>query len=631
MLYCSLEDAWGKKDDESNIDKYNDQLSELEEVKSNTELLKQISKELETDYQGSFETGVKSFWNIIASVPRWASVITKQAELFAKEKLAGGVDAETLSEAADAGHPISALSLKAQEMVDNASDEAYKGLNDWTEKMQTAVDNRDERSIARLTGEVLGQGTIMLSSAVSGAGIAGSVFLGYAMSADEMYQDAIKAGLSEKDAVRLSGAYGAVSAPLEYLGVKRGIKALAGKTMRERFLDSMVGKNIKEMSEETLMKRAKEFARKESADIGLESFEEGVTEGLQYMAGDGLKRFYNESSSRKFKRLKPLFSKEYFGEVADNVVAGSAGGGILRSVGTAKAALAVESNFTALEKMARDDAKFSGLKDEVSQALNRGDIDQKEHDSIMDNMDSIKKVVDAVPAEASKEVKSKAAGLIYKKNELSKSDPNLVASQVQSINDELKELGGQPKEAPKKAELTEPTPPVEVETKEEVIVEKTKPVLHKYTSAKEERWGYVQEGKAKRDLTREEFEAYDAETDTDRVNTLKEERDFLKEQVDVSKGDKEKQHFEERLLEKEAELESAEFEATGNIEYNEGRTVSYDGIEGTLSKDGEGNMVVVGKDGDVTPIESGLSGLPPSELGIKDISKEENHPNHGCC
>ena len=68
---------------------------------------------------------------------------------------------------------------------------------------------------------------------------------GYTMSASEMYREATDSGLSHEDAMNLSMAYGAISAPLEMWGASRGIEALAGRSLRKKILNEILESGAK--------------------------------------------------------------------------------------------------------------------------------------------------------------------------------------------------------------------------------------------------------------------------------------------------------------------------------------------------------------------------------------------------
>ena len=81
----------------------------------------------------------------------------------------------------------------------------------------------------------------------------------------------------------------------------------------------------------------------------------------------------------------------------------------------------------------------------------------------------------------------------------------------------------------------------------------------------------------------------------------------------------------------EAPLPEAALEITTPLEENVGQMVNYEGVEGVLKTDKEGNLFVHTDDGGEVLIEGGLSGKPASELGVRfatpkpEVKLEEQH------
>lgn len=97
---------------------------------------------------------------------------------------------------------------------------------------------------------------------------------------------------------------------------------------------------------------------------------------------------------------------------------------------------------------------------------------------------------------------------------------------------------------------------------------------------------------------------------------------------------KELQQNLEKLYKPKAEGAKEGKEITGTLEQNVGKPVNYNGVEGTLTKDREGNYSVHADDGSEHIIEGGLSGKTPTELGMKagketptvEIKDQHNDP-----
>lgn len=79
------------------------------------------------------------------------------------------------------------------------------------------------------------------------------------------------------------------------------------------------------------------------------------------------------------------------------------------------------------------------------------------------------------------------------------------------------------------------------------------------------------------------------------------------------------------------EEEKAALEITTPLEENVGKMVNYEGVEGVLQKDKEGNLFVHAEDGTEVLVEGGLSGKPASELGVRfatpkpEVEVKEEH------
>ncbi len=376
---------------------YNRLLKDIDSEATAQDLYSKLWTEIDTEYQGSFETGVKSFWNqSVAKIPSLIGRTLQTAEAVARAPEKAFKEAE--------GVPFDSY-------FDGVADE----LDRMTETLQTAVDTRDERKISRFTGEVLGQGALILGTAATGAGVAGSLIMGHAMSSDEMYKDALRSGVGKEDAKEIAMVYGSVSAPLELLPLRRGVSAITGKALRSAVINELKNKGIKELGKNGIKQVVKKNALEFAKSIGYESYEEGLQEGVQYMMGDGLKRYYNEEFGGHFEL--PGW-KEYWEDVGVNMVGGAFGGAILGSVTNLKSLIG--ENYNEVEKTVLNDKNFSKLLDQVQGQYAKGSITEEQRDNIFANANAMRELAQSIPAEIEGKNRAQAAELLYEKELLKK-------------------------------------------------------------------------------------------------------------------------------------------------------------------------------------------------------------------
>ncbi len=123
-------------------------------------------------------------------------------------------------------------------------------------------------------------------------------------------------------------------------------------------------------------------------------------------------------------------------------------------------------------------------------------LPEDQQDLATDKIKEAKETQEKIPDTITGKQRTEAYELVKEKDALKQQDPALARGRVKEIDERLEELGGVKK---KEAEP-------EVTKEEPVTEEAVQPVLKKYTEAKDERYGYIQEqGKEKRELTKEEF------------------------------------------------------------------------------------------------------------------------------
>ena len=212
-------------------------------------------------------------------------------------------------------------------------------------------DYRDKKM--NFTGEVVGQIGFIVGSGIFLGGTPAVVAAGYTMSASEMYREATDSGLSHEDAMNLSMAYGAISAPLEMWGASRGIEALAGRSLRKKVLNEILESGAKGFTREAAEKAIKVSYKPILTETLKESAEEGIQEFSQFLLSKGLAEAYNATKDED----KPEFikasikSKEFWSQAWDNFIAGTVGGGIGGvSLNVAGGNIFVGNDYKAIEK-----------------------------------------------------------------------------------------------------------------------------------------------------------------------------------------------------------------------------------------------------------------------------------------
>ncbi len=240
-------------------------------------------------------------------------------------------------------------------------------------------DYRDKKM--NFTGEVVGQIGFIVGSGIFLGGTPAVVAAGYTMSASEMYREATDSGLSHEDAMNLSMAYGAISAPLEMWGASRGIEALAGRSLRKKVLNEILESGAKGFTREAAEKAIKVSYKPILTETLKESAEEGVQEFSQFLLSKGLAETYNALKDED----KPEFikasikSKEFWSQAWDNFLAGTVGGGIGGvSLNVAGGNIFVGNDYKAIEKMFTDPKQMAKVDAQLNSYRKTGKIETDE-------------------------------------------------------------------------------------------------------------------------------------------------------------------------------------------------------------------------------------------------------------
>lgn len=240
-------------------------------------------------------------------------------------------------------------------------------------------DYRDKKM--NFTGEVVGQIGFIVGSGIFLGGTPAVYAAGYTMSASEMYREATDSGLSHEDAMNLSMAYGAISAPLEMWGASRGIEALAGRSLRKKILNEILESGAKGFTKEAAEKAIKVSYKPILTETLKESAEEGVQEFSQFLLSKGLAEAYNATKDED----KPEFikasikSKEFWSQAWDNFLAGTVGGGIGGvSLNVAGGNIFVGNDYKAIEKMFTDPKQMAKVDAQLNSYRKIGKIETDE-------------------------------------------------------------------------------------------------------------------------------------------------------------------------------------------------------------------------------------------------------------
>ena len=240
-------------------------------------------------------------------------------------------------------------------------------------------DYRDKKM--NFTGEVVGQIGFIVGSGIFLGGTPAVVAAGYTMSASEMYREATDSGLSHEDAMNLSMAYGAISAPLEMWGASRAIGAVEGKLLRKKILNEILESGAKGFTREAAEKAIKVSYKPILTETLKESAEEGIQEFSQFLLSKGLAEAYNATKDED----KPEFikasikSKEFWSQAWDNFIAGTVGGGIGGvSLNVAGGNIFVGNDYKAIEKMFTDPKQMAKVDAQLNSYRKTGKIETDE-------------------------------------------------------------------------------------------------------------------------------------------------------------------------------------------------------------------------------------------------------------
>jgi len=282
----------------------------------------------------------------------------------------------------------------------------------------------------------------------------------YAMSYYEMKDELDQMdipGVSDRDKLLMSGAYGIVGSVLERFGLSYALgnkvlkRSISNEVLKLAF--SQIPKNAsKEMIEAQIGNSIKTLIGKGVITTLGTSLVEGGVEGSQRLAQLGIEEAYDRMKGTGYFNNQSAY--EILGDVAYESYMGFLGGGIVETIqqsgdvlknGTSafknekQIQLLIESSRT----LGIDEALVSKLKSDM---LN-GKITKQEAEDMLNSFKEIKGKINSIPSDMSIENQSKALDLILERDKLNKEiegkDPNLVKPQsdrITEINNRLQEL-----------------------------------------------------------------------------------------------------------------------------------------------------------------------------------------------
>lgn len=368
---------------------------QIRERQNNLYELGSVLGEAGNDVQGSVENAVKEFYNnYVGNVPRMAASLHATVDNMIKAPQRLVYDAILNS------GPSTPSSLKAAaayqkiqfDMSDVSVEAMYGVMDDLSSSMMLQTDMREIRNVSRLTGQTFGQ-LAQMTTATALTGPMGGVTVGAALSADEMMQEALNAGLSFKDAKMLSSYYAPLGTFLEYFGANKAIGLLEKNAMRRFVIDQVLKGSIK-LEKKGVATALKEYTK----PIAESSLEELVTESAQFMIQDLLQRGYDASveapDAPKFNN-PDFMSKEFQKMLGENAGGGAYGGALMATVTTLLGGR--RKRFKDFKQTIKTEEGFNVLKTQIATGLARDGADQSVIDETMAQLNDAKAVAEAVP------------------------------------------------------------------------------------------------------------------------------------------------------------------------------------------------------------------------------------------
>ena len=295
---------------------------------------------------------------------------------------------------------------------------------------------------------------ILASSSLLGGSVAAYPSF-YAQSYYEMKDefDKIK-GMSEKEKVLFSGAYGIVSSLLEKFGIDAAMqKTAVGKNLTNNIMKaafSDLPKNAsKEFIDAAIMNSFKKYIVKSGVQAAIGAGTEGITEALQNLSGVAIKEVYDLANETEYFNNKSAWN--ILGDAVYEGYLGALGGGIMSTVTSSKdivtrglRATLNKEQIDALINSAKVEGIDEALITNLKSSILTGKTTRAEAEEINQSFKTVKSKLESLPEDMSNEDKSVSLDLLIERDKLQKESSRLDEAlrapyneRITEINDEL--------------------------------------------------------------------------------------------------------------------------------------------------------------------------------------------------
>ncbi|HAD95888.1 MAG TPA: hypothetical protein DCG19_00705, partial [Cryomorphaceae bacterium] len=321
---------------------------------------------------------------------------------------------------------------------------------------------KSDRIVNQDTAKTLGTATGQMVSIVAAGyltGGTGALAMGFGMGADEMYQSAKSQGIDDKDARLLGAATGLIYAGLEKFGADQVTKKLLGTELKSQVIDYLIKKGVFEIAEDRLKaeaiktgirefvpsgilakelaKRGKEFM----VETGKAGLIEGVTEGLQSIAFDGIQNTYNLLEGEKRLNAPSMFSPEMWQKAYENAKSGLMAGAFLGgTVNLGQLSATSRDGYHLAMDFATDDQSFQLLSSEIQK---REDLSQEQKIDLQDKISTMRETAITIPENIPEARRQQIFSLLYQKKQLQRTVEGKDDVFVKDVEEKTKELDDQ--------------------------------------------------------------------------------------------------------------------------------------------------------------------------------------------
>ncbi|CAN0026384.1 unnamed protein product, partial [Ectocarpus fasciculatus] len=319
-----------------------------------------------------------------------------------------------------------------------------------------------ERIVNQDTARTLGTATGQMASIVAAGyltGGTGALAMGFGMGADEMYQSAKAQGIEDEDARLLGAATGLIYAGLEKFGADQVTKKLLGTEFKSQAIEYLIQKGVFEIAEDRLKmeaiktgirefvpsgilakelaKRGKEFI----VETGKAGLIEGVTEGLQSIAFDGIQNTYNLLEGEKRLNAPGMFSPQMWQKAYENAKSGLMAGAFLGgTVNLGQLSATSRDGYNLAMDFATDDQSFQLLSSEIQK---REDLSPDQTKDLQDKISTMRETATSIPENIPEARKQEIFSLLYRKKQLQRSVDGKDDVFVKDTEAKTKEIDGQ--------------------------------------------------------------------------------------------------------------------------------------------------------------------------------------------